>query len=68
MDLWLLYLPGSIGADSDGVPLSLSVEAMLEGFEGVFRGSYKGSYHGRNVGFVMNVCIPQKALSFHLVP
>ena len=28
---------GVTGADSDGMPLSLSTETMLEGFGGVFR-------------------------------
>jgi hypothetical protein len=40
------------------VPLLLSVEVMLEGFEGVFRGCYVGRYCGCVIGVVMNVCIP----------
>jgi hypothetical protein len=54
--------------DSHGVPLLLSAEVMLEGFEEVFRGCYVGRYCGSNIGFVMIFCIPQKGLSLHLVP
>jgi hypothetical protein len=55
MGLWLLFPPGGTGEDSNGVVLSLSVEVMLEGFEGVFRGWYVGRYCGKNVGIVINV-------------
>jgi hypothetical protein len=68
MGLWLSFQPGGTGADSNRAPLLLSAEAMLEGFEGVFRGCYVGRYPCHNVGIVMNVCIPQKGLSLHLVP
>ena len=54
--------------DSHGVPLLLSAEVMLEGFEEVFRGCYVGRYCGSNIGFVIIFCIPQKGLSLHLVP
>jgi hypothetical protein len=68
MGLWLSFLPGGPGVDTDGVPLSSSVEVMLEGFEGVFKDCYEGRYCGRHIGIVRNDCIPQKGLSFHLVP
>jgi hypothetical protein len=67
MGLWLLFLPGGTGADSNEVPLSLSAEVMLDGFKEVFSGCYIGRYHGHQVGIVMNICNPQKGLSLHLV-
>ncbi len=58
MGLWLSFPPGGNGADSNGVPLLLSSEVMLESFEGVFRGCYVGRYCGSDVEIVMNVHIP----------
>ncbi len=67
MGLWLSFPPGSTGGDSNGVPLLLSADVMLEGFDGVFRGCNVGRYCGQNVGIVMNVHIPGNGLSLHLV-
>jgi hypothetical protein len=61
-------MPGGTGADSNGVPLSLSEKVMSEGFEGVFRVCYVGRYRDPDVGIVMNVSIPCKEPSLHLVP
>jgi hypothetical protein len=49
---------GGSGADSNGVPLSLSAEVMLEGFERLFRGCYVCRYCGCHVGIDMIVHIP----------
>jgi hypothetical protein len=62
MGLWRSFQPGGTWAGSNWVPLLSSVEVMLEVFEVVFRGCYEGSYCGRNIGIVMNACIPQKGL------
>jgi hypothetical protein len=68
MGLWPSFLPGCTGTDSHGVPLFLSANVMLGGFEEVFRGCYVGRYCGSNVGFVIIFCMSQKGLNLHLVP